>query len=552
MQYFVSDSKKLPNKFGKWYWYTDNECKVYQTDDTLVIYAGYLIDDDIDTLVKENIDGFKKANGCFFIVELKKNSARVILDYFNQTKLFWRNDGKIEFSNTIYLMPLDKSDLDMQEIVRRLSLFTEEQMSYEPKETFERWENFIINPPTHGRTDANKLKDFYVSDQYAGIDVYQHSKGFKQYDKSQCLTLFKHVFMLEPDHMLHAENDEVKIVQIHNTYKDLIDSMRAEPEFTDQDALEEYLHNCFLDHSNKIKETYKNKHIVSSVSEGIDSVVQDSYFENVKKVSYSFDPPNCPLEFKQRVVDYWEEKNIPVQWDVLDISTQNITDITKKHLKDPTCFYWDCIPTYWQMGNLDKKPDLILYGQCGDNMFLHKAFFFYEYMFAKQIGKKHLTPIEKLNEFSHEVANFKDCYSAADNIWQVQKAKSWQDAYPDMTEDELLEEIITGTPDDWMHDFTKKATPPLYNREVSHNTNTLVTSLYCDKRIFFKIMNSSEDIMMENIKDASSQKNILKRYFDWEFKTPSKDQSELNCVGMRLPMHTDVVRKCLENHLPEA
>ena len=46
--------------------------------------------------------------------------------------------------------------------------------------------------------------------------------------------------------------------------------------------------------------------------------------------------------------------------------------------------------------------------------------------------------------------------------------------------------------------------------------------------------------------------NILKKYFDFDFKTPHKDQSELNCVGMREPMHTDIVRWSLENHLPEA
>ena len=77
------------------------------------------------------------------------------------------------------------------------------------------------------------------------------------------------------------------------------------------------------------------------------------------------------------MVDYWKERGNEVQWDILDISTSNIEAITKKHLNDPTCFYWDCIPSYWQMGNLSKKPDLVLYGQCGDNMFLHKAYFYY-------------------------------------------------------------------------------------------------------------------------------------------------------------------------------
>ena len=57
---------------------------------------------------------------------------------------------------------------------------------------------------------------------------------------------------------------------------------------------------------------------------------------------------------------------------------------------------------------------------------------------------------------------------------------------------------------------------------------------------------------MDNIKNAASQKNILKKYHNFNFQTPHKDQSELNCVGMRKPMHTDIVRQCLKDNLPVA
>jgi len=55
MKYFVSDTKKLPNKYGKWYWYTDDACKTFQNDKHLVIYAGYLIGKEtIDEVVARN------------------------------------------------------------------------------------------------------------------------------------------------------------------------------------------------------------------------------------------------------------------------------------------------------------------------------------------------------------------------------------------------------------------------------------------------------------------------------------------------------------------
>jgi hypothetical protein len=65
-------------------------------------------------------------------------------------------------------------------------------------------------------------------------------------------------------------------------------------------------------------------------------------------------------------------------------------------------------------------------------------------------------------------------------------------------------------------------------------------------------MNASNDIMLDNIMNASTQKNILKRKFDIEFETPYKDQAEVNAVGMRNPLYTDVVRKCLKDNLPVA
>ena len=118
MKYFVSDTKKLPNKYGKWYWYTDDACKTFQNDKHLVIYAGYVIGKEtIDEIISRNPHELDKANGCYFVVILTKNTAKVVLDYFCSTKHWWRNNGRVEFTNAIYLMPLTKIDLDMKEIV---------------------------------------------------------------------------------------------------------------------------------------------------------------------------------------------------------------------------------------------------------------------------------------------------------------------------------------------------------------------------------------------------------------------------------------------------
>ena len=600
MKYFVSDTKKLPNKHGKWYWYADEECKTFKNDDHLVIYAGYVISkESIDDVVKRNPHELEQANGSYWAVILTKNTAKVVLDYFCQTKCFWRNDGKIEFTNAIYLMPLTKDDLNIKELIKRLGQYSDEQLAYEPKETFEGFADYIVDAGTYSnRTypkelkkfyqdpqDAKKMKGFYVSQGYAGVDAYrflpvENSYDFlnieeppilsKQYDETQCITFFNNVFLLQPDFVLTAVDDKVQIVRIHDTYRDMIAAMKSEPEFTDRDELEGYIHKCFEEHADVIKQQYKGKYIVSSVSEGIDSATQDVYFPDAHKLAYSFDPPNCPLDFKQDMVRYWKDRGNNVRWDVLDIRNENIEKITKEHIKDPTCFYWDSGPSYWQMGILDKKPEVILYGQCGDQMFLHKSFFFFEYVFCQVMKRKDLTSEEKLEQFNKEVAHFKNkfeadkikdwtaednltnYYSSLDNILEEPKSPTWETAFPKTSKEDLIKELETGHEDDWMHDFTKKMTPPLYNREVSTNADALVTSLYCDKRIFFKVANASHDIMLDSIKHCTIQKNILRKYHDYYIRTPSKDQVELNMVGARKPMHTDCVKFCLKDHLPKA
>ena len=103
MKYLVSDTQKLPNKYGKWYWYTDDACKTFQNDEHLVIYAGYVIGKEtIDEVIARNPHELDKANGCYFVVILTKNTAKVVLDYFCSTKHWWRNNGRVEFTNAIF------------------------------------------------------------------------------------------------------------------------------------------------------------------------------------------------------------------------------------------------------------------------------------------------------------------------------------------------------------------------------------------------------------------------------------------------------------------
>tara|TARA_B100000902_G_C27314169_1_gene920220 strand:+ start:2468 stop:4114 length:1647 start_codon:yes stop_codon:yes gene_type:complete len=548
MKYFVSDKKVLPNKHGKWYWYADKDCKTYKDNKHLVIYSGYVISkESIDDIVARDPHELEQANGTFWAVILTNDTAKAIVDYFCQTKVFYRKTKDcVEFTNAIYLFPFTKNDLDMQDLSKKLSMLEKEKLQYQPKEQFERWEDMIIDPAsamamTDAEVKAKELKKYYVAGKFY--------PDMKQYSKAMCTTMFKDTWILEPDHVLDINQNNINIRRIHFTYDEIIDACKSEPEFKTSEALEDFIHECMQDHADIIKKNYGN--IVSSVSEGIDSVMQDAYFPEARKIMYSYKPTNAPFEYKQKIVDRVKAQGSFCRVDHVDISTENIAKMTKDYVNDPTTFYWDCIPTHWQLQQLASKPKIVLYGQCGDQVFLHKAFFYYEYMFAKQI-EKDLSAEGKLLEFNKTLSELDDCYSGRDNIWQGNKAKTWQDCFYNTTKEELLHELDSGTKDDWMHDFAKKVTPAPYNREISHCADVLVTSLFCDRRFFYKVMNAPEDILLDNVKHATTQKNILKRKFDIEFETPYKDQAELNAVGMRNPLYTDVVRKCLKDYLPEA
>ena len=100
-------------------------------------------------------------------------------------------------------------------------------------------------------------------------------------------------------------------------------------------------------------------------------------------------------------------------------------------MNDPSCFYRDTLPTQWQLTNLKSKPDVLLFGQNGDSVFMHQPHFYYKYMLAKQIPKN-ISVQQKLEEVNKALNNFKDCYGSKDNLWD-QPVKNWQETFYDMT-----------------------------------------------------------------------------------------------------------------------
>ena len=490
-KFFISDTKKLDSKYGKWYYQTEG-CQIYKINGRLIIYFGYTIDKPIHEYIETNPYALKNANGKYCVVILEKNTMQVIVDYFCQTKIFYRNTNRIEVTNQIYMMPLTSGDIDHKEL------------------------NIRKNP-----------KHIYRS-------------AIKQYNKDITKTIWKDVYILQPDHCIVVDK-KLTIKRIHDTLKKNIESFNSNNRFqTTIDPYnnihfpfrssieaEDYIHTCMEQHADVIKKTYKN--VVTTISEGVDSVLIDQYFPDAKRIMYDLEPPTGPFEYKQKIINDYNLRNIPIE--MYTMQQSQLGELAAATLNDPDCYLLDGLPTYAQVKQLKHNADILLFGQNGDQMFMHRPTFLYAYLFSTQLNTKKTT--------QQIIEEYKDCYSATKNMWPDKKYK-------------LHNEVEKTKGLDWKEFFAYETLPDLYNREVEHCINIPTTSLYCDKRIFNLVHQLPEDIMFENVKDATIQKNILKRKFNYSFLTPTKDGASFEILPMVVPMLKATIANCLKDHLSKA
>lgn len=83
MRFFICKDKSKFTKdwnienFGDWYFIRENDVELFEGENFIVLYSGYLIDDDIHEVCKNF--SFKKANGNFFAVKLTKDNYELSL-----------------------------------------------------------------------------------------------------------------------------------------------------------------------------------------------------------------------------------------------------------------------------------------------------------------------------------------------------------------------------------------------------------------------------------------------------------------------------------------
>lgn len=466
MKFIVSDHLSGEHSFGKWQYTHDDKVRIWRDNEKLCLWLGYTIEQDIEEIITRDIGKLEQANGKFCVVVLWKNQMKVCIDYFGQTKVYYHTRNGITVTNHLSMLPLTESDVNENSVNHFM-------------------DGLGDHVPLYACKDPMNMKWLFEWNQFS------HDN-----------TLFHHVHSIPRDHWLEHDGDKTHMLRVYNTYEQNLKSFHNKIDM-DNAQLEDKIHQCMEQHSTVIKSCYKN--ICSSISEGIDSTLQDHYFQANTRLMYHPKEPNTSEELppKHNIIEQYKDQGKNIQFDVFDVNT--IGRITDKNIIDPMLSWLDTVPTIWQLNSLPQRPDILLYGSCADEMFMHVP----KFLFAR------IPPPHRYR--------YNDSYGG-----RKSPARPVEDPY----NGKIL--------DNWQKNFAEMAIPRRYGRDIETQTGILTTSLYADRRIFNLIHSASINQQLDSMAHVGPQKRILKNQFSFDFKTKYKDGAGYECrmVIKQLLSHT--------------
>ncbi len=472
MKFIVSDNLPGENSFGKWNYTNDNGIHTWSDGSKIILWLGYTIDKDIEEIIQKDIQQIKNANGNFCVVVLHKDSMEVYLDYFGQTKVYYDTRDGLTVTNNIGSLPLSKSDINTASINRFM-------------------QGLGDNMPMYACKDPMNMKWIYEWNNF-----------------SQDNTVFNNVSSIPRDYCLKHKDEKTSLERLHDTYAKNFSSFGSNEKMSDN-QLEDIIHQCMEQHSTIIK---KNNHnICSSISEGIDSTLQDQYFNANTRLMYHPKDSTTVEELppKANLIEQYKDAGKEICFDLFDVT--NIDTITQQNICDPMLSCVDTVPTIWQVNNLSQKPDILIYGSYGDEMFMHVP----KFLFAR------IPPPHR--------QRYENTYGG-----RKSPARPFADPYKG--------EVVK----DWQTRFAEMALPNRYGRDIQTQTGVLTTSLYADRRIFNLLHRATMHQQLDSMADVGIQKRILKNQFDFNFQTKFKDGAGYECRMVIKQLLTNVIGKIIK------
>lgn len=416
-------------QFGDWYFYHDDYVRVWQGPDYVVLFAGYLIEGDVSEACQSW--SFKLGNGNFFAIKLTLSDYEIVLDYFQQHKIFVAHKYGTEITNWLPLMTIHATD-----VVRK-----------------------------------------------------NLGEG-RELNLNQGVTFYDHVRTYVPDY--------------YDYFYDARQSLQEE-RWTDLDELADYIHACMTQHSMVIKSLYKKRFI--SLSEGIDSVLQSQYFYDDPQYMYNVIP--CRAGDDGVIYKAQTAKNFPdVTFDQYDTDS-GIPDVFE-YLHDSSSRVVDAMPTIKKI--TQTKPDIVLYGVNGDEMFFKSLD---AHLCLLLLTQGDVTESDIKLKRGHYGAS----YSLGNSLTSSDYITKWFESKPDF-------ESASGN-------LIEHMTPKTYNKHIACNCDVITTSLYNDRRIYHEVFKTSQSHLCGDVMDVPIQRKLLLKNNYTEFKTPFKDAVLASWEGMR-------------------
>jgi len=459
MRFIVSDNIDLENGFGKWRYSHDGGVRMWTNGDRVCLYYGYTMSDDLDQLVQGDPDLIPEANGKFCVVMLWKDRMQVWIDYFCQSKVYYNTRDGLTVTNNFSSLAMSNKELDGE----------------------------VIKKFTHGLYGKTQGDD---------------QRLLKEWEEhTQDHTVVKSVVSMPRGHSLRHVDGKTDTIVIHNHRQDAMDALATPLDWVSA-QLEDRVHQCMEQHSKIISKNYSN--ICSTVSDGIDSVLQNMYFKRASRLMYHPGRPNDSLQWKKQIITQLEDRGVSVRFDLMP--EHRVDELTKLHTTDVNLSWMDLIPTLWQVNEcLPQRPDMILYGQGADEMFMHRTGFLWAMV----------PPAQR--------PNYRDTYGGGES----QPSSLFVESGKDHT---------------WSDSIATQSKICLYNRDVENQTGIQTTSLYSDRRIFNLPRRMPRDVMLDSMANAGPQCRLLRDRFDFQFQTPHKDAAGYRCREVLKRLLTSTMR----------
>ena len=318
----------------------------------------------------------------------------------------------------------------------------------------------------------------------------------REFTNHKTKTFFGHINSLLPDYDYIGDCREA----FNTTPK------REESELT------EYIHECMIDHTRVIKEKYPKRFI--SLSEGIDSALQSCYFKEDPQYIYAVTLCDAGVEglhYKTLAASNFDN----VTFDTFDINRSK--EFTLRYLKDSTTRFGDFLPTMMQIEDCEEKPDIVMYGANGDEMFVRDL--------AANIL---MVGLEVWDDNPRIIFD-----NVCENLYNKRYQYGSRYSLGLLVEGSVDEYTLVWLSEKWFNkvrtqeDYKNQLlywlTPKFYTRVISQNNNVITASLYNDRRIYHEVLKMDREYLTEKVMDCPIQRKLLKEKFNYTFKTPYKD-----------------------------